>query len=232
MKRAWIMMTLAAGCAVLLQCQSPPVGQVLSQAEQAALTPDGVMQMLKDGNQRYVSGELTARDHASLVRDAANGQHPEAIVLSCVDSRIPVETVFDRGIGDLFVARVAGNFENVDILGSMEFATKVSGARLVLVMGHGSCGAVKAAIDEVDLGNITPMPTNIAPAVRGVTNYTGDRTADNPAFVELVTRENVRLTIRDIRDGSSIMREMEEKGDLKIVGALYDMDTGAVEFFE
>ena len=132
---------VTAGSA-LAQSNAPPVERVLTQQEQEALTPDEVLQMLKEGNQRFASGTVTSRNHSAQVRDAASGQFPMAIILSCVDSRIPVEDVFDRGIGDIFVARVAGNFENTDILGSMEFATKVSGAKLLLIMGHEDCGAV------------------------------------------------------------------------------------------
>ncbi|MCA9006529.1 MAG: carbonic anhydrase, partial [Planctomycetaceae bacterium] len=143
----------------------PLVNRVLTQEEQAKLTPDEVLTMLKEGNQRFVAGTLTARDHSKLVREAALGQYPKAVILSCLDSRVPVEDVFDRGIGDIFVARVAGNFENTDILGSMEFACKVAGSKLVFVLGHESCGAVNGAIDGVELGNITAMLANIKPAV-------------------------------------------------------------------
>lgn len=204
----------------------------MTQEEQNRLTPDEVLDMLKDGNQRFASGTLTARDHSQQVRAAASGQFPKAIVLSCVDSRVPVEDVFDRGIGDMFVARVAGNFENTDILGSMEFATKVSGAKLVLVLGHEHCGAVKGAIDRAELGNITDMVANIAPAVADVATYEGDRTSRNEEFVRLVTRENVRITVEDIRTRSPILQEMEANGEIRIVGAVYDMDTGVVEFFD
>src|SRR5580765_8282364 len=144
----------------------PPLKEkVLTKAEQDALTPDMVIQSLKEGNKRYVNNDLTQRDHSALVRAAAGGQYPKAVVLSCLDSRVTVEDVFDKGIGDLFVARVAGNIVNEDILGSMEYGCKVSGAKLILVLGHRSCGAIKAAIDNVKLGNITAMLTKIKPAV-------------------------------------------------------------------
>lgn len=148
-------------------------------------------------------------------------------MLSCVDSRVPVEDVFDRGIGDIFVARVAGNFVNEDILGSMEFACKVSGSKLILVMGHEHCGAVKSAIDDVKLGNITPMLAKIKPAVDLVV-YDGERNSKNQAFVHQVSESNVRNTIAKIRIESPILKEMEDKGEIKIVGALYDMDNGKV----
>ena len=227
-------LAFVAGSTPALSEKTPPlVERVLTQEEQEKLTPDEVLRLLKDGNRRFVSGTVTSRDHSKLVRQAANGQFPKAMILSCVDSRIPVEDVFDRGIGDVFVARVAGNFENTDILGSMEFACKVSGAKLVLVLGHEHCGAVKAAIDEAVLGNITPMLKNIKPAVESVSGgYEGDRSSKNPEFVHMVAEKNVRLTIEDIRTRSPILKEMEEAGEIKIVGAIYDMDTGEVEFLE
>ena len=216
----------------LAQSSSPRVERVLTQAEQEALTPDEVLQLLKDGNRRFVSGSVTSRDHSAQVREAAGGQFPKAMILSCVDSRIPVEDVFDRGIGDIFVARVAGNFENTDILGSMEFATKVSGAKLILVMGHEDCGAIKAAIDQAKLGNITEMLENIKPAVESLSDYEGDQTSANPEFVHLVAKANVRLTMADIRKRSGIIKGMEAQGQLAIAGALYDMKTGAIEFLD
>jgi carbonic anhydrase len=208
------------------------VERVLTQEEQAALTPDQVLTALKQGNQRFLSGTVTSRDHSAQVRSAALGQFPKAIVLSCVDSRIPVEDVFDRGIGDIFVARVAGNFENTDILGSMEFATFVSGARLVLVMGHSDCGAVKAAIDGAELGNITAMLENIKPAIDSLADYTGDKSSANPEFVHQVTERNIELTIKDIRKRSPVIDNLEQEGKVKIVGAVYDMETGAITFLD
>jgi carbonic anhydrase len=214
------------------QGSAPRVERVLTRAEQEALTPGQVLDELKAGNQRFLSGTLTSRDHSAQVRDAARGQFPKAMILSCVDSRIPVEDVFDRGIGDVFVARVAGNFENTDILGSMEFATKVSGAKLVLVLGHEECGAVKAAIDGAELGNITAMLGNIKPAVDSLSDYEGDKTSANPEFVHMVAEKNVRLTLDRIRERSPILKEMEEQAQIKITGALYDMKTGTIEFFD
>lgn len=205
------------------------VEDVLTKEEQDALTPDMVIQSLKEGNERFMRNDLTARDHSSQVRKSVKAQYPKAIVLSCVDSRVPVEDVFDRGIGDIFVARVAGNFINEDILGSMEFACKVSGSKLVLVLGHEHCGAVKAAIDDVELGNITPMLTKIKPAVDKV-EYEGERNSKNQDFVHMVSESNVQKAIEDIRMNSPILKEMEEKGAIKIVGGLYDMDNGKVSF--
>lgn len=207
------------------------VEKVLSKAEQDALSPDMVIQSLKEGNKRFMRNDLTARDHSAQVRNSVKSQFPKAIVLSCVDSRVPVEDVFDRGIGDVFVARVAGNFVNEDILGSMEFACKVSGSKLILVMGHEHCGAVKAAVDNVKLGNITPMLAKIRPAVEMV-EYDGDRTSKNQEFVHMASESNVRNTIEEIRKQSPILKEMEEKGEIKIVGALYDMDNGEVNILK
>ena len=150
------------------------VQEVLTKEQQDALTPDAVITSFKDGNERFLNNDLTARDHSAQVRNSTLSQFPKAIVLSCVDSRVPVEDVFDRGIGDIFVARVAGNFVNEDILGSMEFACKVSGSKVILVMGHEHCGAVKAAVDNVKLGNITPMLAKIRPAVLSL-EYEGDK---------------------------------------------------------
>lgn len=207
------------------------LSDVLTKEVRDAFSPDDVITRLKDGNERFIRNDLTERDHSQQVRKSTYAQHPSTIVLSCIDSRVPVEDVFDKGIGDLFVARVAGNFVNEDILGSMEYACKVAGSKLILVLGHEHCGAVKAAIDDVKLGNITPMLTKIKPAV-GKTDYQGERTAKNKDFVRLVSASNVRNTVEQVKAGSPILKEMAEKGEIKIVGALYDMDDGKVEFFE
>ena len=245
MNKRSLILNLIAGLIILLLCgcadeQNPPtttspekpVDTVLTKEEQDKLTPARVIELLKEGNLRFVSETMTSRDHSEQVRAAVKGQYPMAIVLSCVDSRVPVEDVFDRGIGDLFVARVAGNFANTDILGSMEFACKVSGSKLILVLGHEHCGAVKGAIDGVVLGNITPMLANIKPAVVHFTPYEGDKTSQNQEFVHKVAEQNVRATIENIRKNSPILKEMEETGEIKIVGGMYDMDTGKVIFLE
>jgi len=205
------------------------VETVLTKADQDKLTPASVIELLKEGNRRFVAGEVTMRNHREQIRRAVASQYPKAIVLSCVDSRVPVEDVFDRGIGDMFVARVAGNFVNVDILGSMEFACKVSGSKVILVLGHEHCGAVKSAISNVKLGNITAMLDKIQPAVDAVADIE-PRTADNEAFVHAVTEKNVRLNIERIRAESPLLREMADSGAIAIVGAVYDMDNGTVDF--
>jgi carbonic anhydrase len=207
----------------------PLVEDVLTKEERDAMSPDGVLNLFEKGNIRFMNSDLTARDHSAQVRKSASGQFPKAVVLSCLDSRVPVEDVFDRGIGDIFVGRVAGNFVNEDLLGSMEFGCKVAGAKLILVLGHEYCGAVKAAIDDVKLGNITGMLSKIRPAVEMVA-YEGDRSSSNEEFVHLVCESNVKNTIVQIRERSPILKEMEDAGEIKIVGAVYDMETGVVEY--
>lgn len=207
------------------------VEDVLTKEEQDALTPDMVIQSFKEGNEKFMNNDLTARDHSKQVRKSTNAQFPKAIVLSCIDSRVPVEDVFNKGIGDIFVARVAGNFVNEDILGSMEYACKVAGSKLVLVMGHEHCGAVKAAVDDVKLGNITPMLSKIRPTVEAI-DYDGDRTSKNKEFVHLACESNVKNTVEQIRKNSPILKEMEENGEIKIVGAVYDMDDGSVDLLK
>lgn len=204
---------------------------VMTKSEQDALTPDQVLKEFKDGNNRFNTGNFTERNHSEIIRMAAtSGQFPKAMVLSCLDSRVPVEDVFDQGIGDVFVGRVAGNFVNTDLLGSMEFACKVAGAKLIIVMGHQHCGAVKGAIDDVHLGNITAMLANIKPAVAMSQNFDGEKTSKNEAFVKLVAQNNVRNAIAQIRAKSEILKEMEAKGEIKIVGAFYTLRTGKLEF--
>jgi len=204
------------------------IEEVLTKEQQDRLTPERVIEMLLEGNSRFVAGEVTVRNHKAQIRKAVVSQHPKAIVLSCVDARVPVEDVFDRGIGDMFVARVAGNFVNVDILGSMEFACHVSGAKVILVLGHEHCGAIKSAISGVELGNITEMLSKIQPAVDQLSNYSGEQSSANEQFVHEVTERNVRLNVQRIRDESPILQKMEAEGAIAIVGALYDMDNGEV----
>jgi carbonic anhydrase len=210
---------------------TPPLREkVLTAEEQKALTPEMVIQSLKDGNGRFVRNDLTARDHSAMVRNAALGQYPKAVILSCLDSRVPVEDVFDKGIGDMFVGRIAGNYVDAGMLGSMEFGCKVSGAKLILVLGHESCGAIKAAIDQVKLGNITAMLANIQPAVKKSQDFKGEKTSKNDAFVEYVAKNNVLNTIETIKQKSPILKEMLDKGEIKIVGAYYNLKTGEVIF--
>lgn len=206
--------------------------RVLTAEEQAALTPDDVIKSLKEGNERFVDNNVTARDHSAMVRMAALGQYPKAVVLSCIDSRIPVEDVFDRGIGDLFVGRVAGNFVNTDLLGSMEFGCRVMGAKLILVLGHESCGAITSAIDDVKLGNITSMLENIKPAIAASQDFPGDKSSKNKDYVMYVLKNNVLNAIKMIKEKSQILKEMADKGEIKIAGAYYNINTGAVTFLD
>ncbi len=217
----------------ILGCATPSkplVSATMSKSEQQSLAPKDVIALLKAGNDRFAKGESTPRDLLAQVKATASGQYPMAVVLSCLDSRIPVETVFDRGIGDLFVARVAGNFENTDILGSMEFATKVAGAKLIVVLGHTQCGAVKGACDGVQMGNLTSTLANITPAV-DASKVTGDRSSKNPAFVADVTHANVEQTVADITARSPVLKELVDSGKLAIVGGIYDLETGVVQWF-
>ncbi len=206
------------------------VEKIFTAEEQNQLTPKDVIDLLIEGNERFMNNDLTARDHSAQVRNSTYGQYPKAIVLSCIDSRVPVEDIFDKGIGDMFVARVAGNFVNEDILGSMEYSCKVAGSKLIVVLGHEHCGAVKATIDDVKLGNITAMLAKIKPAIEMASDYSGEKTSKNKEYVHLVCENNVKNTINQIRKNSPILREMEEKGQIKIVGAIYDMSTGKINY--
>ncbi|MEQ8525053.1 carbonic anhydrase family protein [Gracilimonas sp.] len=204
--------------------------EVLTSEAQENLTPEQILADLREGNERYVNNNLTPRNYQAQVKATSGGQYPEAIILSCVDSRVPVENVFDKGVGDIFVARVAGNFVNEDILGSAEFATAVAGSKVVVVMGHESCGAVKAAIDGVEMGNITAMLDKIEPAVEMTANYSGDRNSSNNDYVTEVVNNNVLNTIEEMRKNSPIIAELERNGEVVIAGAFYDLDTGKVTF--
>jgi len=213
---------------VLQATEQEALRGVLTREQQARLTPQAVLDELLAGNQRFIKDDLTQRNHSVRIREAYAGQFPKAVILSCLDSRIPVEDVFDRGIGDIFVARVAGNFVNEDILGSMEFACHVAGAKLIMVHGHTHCGAVKAAIDDVRLGNITPMLAKIRPAIERGRPFEGKKASDNPAYVAHVCRENVRLAVEAVRERSDILRKLEADGAIKIVGAYYNLASGEV----
>jgi carbonic anhydrase len=188
--------------------------------------------MLKQGNERFVNGNSTERDYLAQVRQTSTGQFPFAAVVSCLDSRIPPAIVFDRGIGDLFVARVAGNFVNDDILGSLEFATRLAGAKLIVVMGHTECGAVKGACDAAQLGLLTTTLASINPAVKAVQGDYTPRSSENAKFVQAVAEMNVQLTMQKLRDRSVVLREMIDKGEVGLVGAMYDVGSGKVTFYK
>lgn len=198
---------------------------------QSATTPSQAIEMLKQGNVRFTSGSTTSRDYQSQVLQTAGGQYPIAAVVSCIDSRIPTEIVFDQGIGDIFNARIAGNFVNEDILGSLEFACKVAGAKAIVVMGHTSCGAIKGACDKAELGNLTQMLEKIMPAVDAIHTPEGaDRSSANAEFVDAVAAKSVELTLAKIKENSPVLEEMIEANEIEIVGAMYDVASGKVSF--
>jgi carbonic anhydrase len=207
----------------------PHRNKAVTKIEQDKLTPMMVLQDFIEGNARFIRDEIHTIDHKALITQTTDSQHPKAIVLSCIDSRVPVELIFDQTIGDVFVARVAGNFENIDILGSMEYSCKVAGSKLIFVLGHESCGAIKAACDHVELGNITAMLSNIQPAVqKSEKEISGDHNSSNIDFVNKTIENNVQLTIERIREKSPILREMEMNKDIKIVGGVYHISSGKV----
>ncbi|RKP48467.1 carbonic anhydrase family protein [Trinickia fusca] len=207
----------------------PAHADALTKAQRDSMTPDQIIEFMKRGNARFQKGERKPRNYLREQRASASGQYPAAVLLSCIDSRAPAEVIMDLGIGDIFNCRVAGNVENNDILGSMEFACKLSGAKVVVVMGHTACGAIKGAIANAELGNLTGLLSKIKPAVEATT-YDGDRSATNYAFVNAVARKNVELTVANIRQDSPVLAELETKGTIKIVGAMYNLGTGALEF--
>lgn len=200
---------------------------------QASLTPDKALEILKEGNKRFTKNSKADRDLLEQVKDTQGGQYPFAVILSCIDSRVPAEIVFDQGIGDVFSARVAGNIVDEDIIGSIEYGCKVAGSKLVLVLGHTSCGAVKGACDNVELGNITSLVSKIKPAVAAVKEPTDEslRNSSNIEFVNEVSKTNVHHTLDNLRKQSPLLSEMENDGSIKIVGAMYDVSTGNVTFY-
>lgn len=202
----------------------------LTRAQRDAMTPAQILDMMRKGNERFRSGEKTTRNYIAEQQASAKGQYPAAVFLSCIDSRAPAEVIMDLGIGDIFNSRVAGNVSNEDILGSMEFACAVAGARIVMVMGHTACGAIKGAIDNVQMGNLTGLLAKIRPAVDAA-SYAGDRSSKNAEFVDAVARTNVEMTMTRIREGSPILRDMEIAGTVDIAGGMYDLATGKVEIF-
>ena len=200
---------------------------------QASISPKLAIDFLKAGNRRFVENQKHHRDLISQVKQTTKGQYPFASIISCIDSRIPTELVFDQGIGDMFNTKIAGNFVNADILGSLEFSCKLAGAKVIVVMGHTSCGAVKGACDHAELGNLTQMLDKIAPAVNAIKTAPGvDRSSGNLDFVNTVSAENVRLNIQRIKMESPVLKDMYDKGEIDIVGAMYDVATGKVQFFE
>ncbi|MEM8762338.1 MAG: carbonic anhydrase family protein [Bacteroidota bacterium] len=203
-----------------------------TKATQAALTPKLALKLLKEGNQRFVEQNQTPRDLIEQVKQTTSGQYPFATILSCIDSRVSAELVFDQGVGDIFSARVAGNIVNEDILGSIEFACKLAGTKIIVVLGHTSCGAVKGACDDAKMGNLTVLLSKIKPAVEAISEPEDPslRNSKNSAFVNAVAEKNVYLTIDNLRQMSPVLAEMEENGEILVVGAMYDIADGKVHF--
>ncbi len=220
-----------AGSSVALspgRAESAAAAVTQTKQTQAAITPQKALQMLKEGNARFLNNRMVKRNLMRQVKKTGGGQFPFAAIVGCIDSRVSNELVFDQGIGDIFSARVAGNFVNDDILGSLEFACKVAGAKLIVVLGHTECGAVKGACDDVVMGNLTQTLANIKPAVTAVSGFRSDRTSSNRAFVQAVTAKNVALTVQRIRQRSPILADMADNGGIRLVGAMYDVGTGKV----
>ena len=210
---------------------SVAMADALTKAQRDAMTPEDILALMKKGNERFRKGAREdTRSFLAQQKASAKGQYPAAVLLTCIDSRAPAEVIMDLGIGDVFNCRVAGNVSNDDILGSMEFACKLAGAKVVLVMGHTACGAIKGAIDNAELGNLTGLLARIKPAV-SETVYTGERTSKNYAFVDAVAHKNVELTIAGIRQRSSVLTELEKSHGIVIAGSMYNLETGAVDFF-
>ena len=205
--------------------------KILSKERQDALTPMDAFNLMVEGNKRYIDAQSEGIDLSSLRNDSVNGQNPHSIVLSCIDSRVVVEQVFDQALGDIFVARVAGNFANTDIVASMEYACAVAGSKLIIVLGHEACGAVKAACDKVELGNITSLLSNITPAVDQVKgSISSPHDSSNTTFVNAAIEENVNQTIDRIRSMSPILKDLEDKGQIQFKGGVYKLASGRVEW--
>ena len=227
----------ATGIATLSLIGAPLLGApalsraaALTKDARDSMTPDQVIEAMKQGNERFRAGKMSPHDYLAQKRATAAAQYPAAVILSCIDSRAPAEIILDARIGDTFNARVAGNIANDDLLGSLEFACAVAGAKVVLVMGHTSCGAIKGAIDGAQLGNLTGLLNKIKPAVNA-THYEGERTSKNGEFVDEVAKTNVRLTVGAIREHSDVLAGLEKDGKIKIVGSMYRLTGGSVDFF-
>ncbi len=208
---------------------TPSFAASFSREERDRMTPDDVVGLLKQGNERFLNGKMRAHDYSAQRRASAADQYPAAAILSCIDSRVPPEIIFDAQVGDAFSARVAGNVINDDVIGSLEFSCALEGSKLVLVMGHTSCGAIKGAIEGSQLGHLTGLLEKIKPAVTA-TKFNGERSSKNEAFVDAVVTTNVRRTVEDMRRGSDVLAKLEKDGKVRIAGAVYSLSTGKVEF--
>jgi carbonic anhydrase len=233
-RRRFLRMTTLSACtlAPTMTAWAQPAGRgnaALTREQRDALTPDQVVEALRKGNERFRAGQMIPRDYRDQQRTSAAGQYPAAVVLGCIDSRAPAELVFDAGIGDTFNARVAGNVVNDDLLGSLEFACAVAGAKVLLLFGHTACGAIKGAIDDVEMGNLTGLLARVKPAITA-TAFDGEKSSRNLAYVDAVARTNVRIGLDNIRRRSPTLEQLEQKGSIRIVGGMYDLATGGVDF--
>ncbi len=206
--------------------------KTLTKELQAAITPEMALELLKQGNHRFMNNLKANRNLLEQANETSDGQHPFAIILSCIDSRTSAELIFDQGLGDIFSVRIAGNIINEDILGSMEFACKVAGAKIIAVLGHTKCGAVKGACDHVEMGNLTALLSKIQPAVYDEKTELENRNSSNGEFVEKVAVINVKRTVHAIIERSPILKEMLANGEIKLVGGIHEISTGEVSFFE
>src|SRR5262245_56838919 len=232
-RRLFLATTIGAGLAARSASLAAQIGSAsaaaLTREERDRMTPDQVIEALKKGNERFRAGSTSPREYRDQQRASAAGQYPAAVALGCVDSRAPAEIMFDVGIGDLFSARIGGNVVNDDLIGSLEFACAVAGAKAILLFGHTACGAIKGAIDDVEMGNLTGLLARIKPAI-SATTVAGEKSSKNSEYVEAVARTNVQLGLDSIRRRSPILERLEKKKTILLVGAMYDLTTGAVEF--
>ena len=221
---AWAIAPVTSGSA-----QTGVPSGSLTKEQRDRMTPGEVLDALRQGNERFRAGKMVSRDYRDQQKSSAAGQFPSAVVLGCIDSRAPAEIIFDAGIGDTFNARIAGNVVNDDLLGSLEFACSVAGAKVLLLFGHTACGAIKGAIDDVEMGNLTGLLARVKPAITATT-FDGAKSSKNAAYVDAVARTNVMLGLDNIRRRSPILADLEKKKSIQIVGGMYDLVTGIVEF--
>ena len=229
-RRAFVGTTAALTLAGATAARAQDLCSVFTADRQKAMTPDSALQALKDGNARFVSGKPIHCDERAHVLATSTGQYPFAAIVGCIDSRVPPEIVFDLNLGDAFAARIAGNFVNTDIIGSLEFATKLAGAKVIVVLGHTGCGAIKGAVDGAKLGNLTAMLQNFAPALAATAGVAGDRNSKNYKLVQAVADSNVVIAAKQLVEKSDVLRELVESKALKIVSAMHDIETGKVTF--
>jgi carbonic anhydrase len=231
-RRSLVCGTAITTLAGALPARAQDACAVFTKDRQKALAPETALQMLKDGNIRFAAGKTVNCDLLAQVRATASGQAPFAAVVGCIDSRVPPELVFDQRIGDIFTARIAGNFVNVDIIGSLEFATKLAGAKSIVVLGHTECGAIKGAIDQAKLGNLTAMLKNFDPAIEASKSVDGERSSNNKKLVQAVADSNAKLTAKMLVAKSEVLRELVQTKELLIVAAMHDVSTGRITFFQ